>query len=67
MPQVNMHEAKTRLSRQVEAIESGRESQVIISSPRYEAETELLKYTHSPGPTQKLPQYRPHGAEGDPV
>ena len=31
MTQVNMHEAKTRLSQLVKAIESGRESQVIIA------------------------------------
>lgn len=31
MLQVNMHEAKTRLSQLVKAIESGRESQVIIA------------------------------------
>jgi prevent-host-death family protein len=31
MYQVNMHEAKTRLSQLVEKIESGRESQIIIA------------------------------------
>lgn len=31
MPTVNMHEAKTRLSKLVEAVESGAESEIIIA------------------------------------